>query len=83
MPTVSLTAKPSHVSYSNYLIRFPPLPAPGKKKKGGFWIQEPTPLCAVILEDGSEHMMYGATNGRLVELNPRLKTNPGKDGYIH
>jgi len=61
----------------------------GKRKKGGQWLIEESPLCRVICEDGSRYTLYSCIKGKLVEVNEQLLQNPNlliekpqTNGYI-
>ncbi|XP_068236531.1 protein Abitram [Palaemon carinicauda] len=48
----------------------------GKGKRGAQMIGPRSPLCKVICADGSSYTILAGVNGKLVEVNERLGTNP-------
>ncbi|XP_074659325.1 protein Abitram-like [Tubulanus polymorphus] len=48
----------------------------GKRKKGGQWMTADSKLCMITCTDGSCYTVYSCINGRLVEVNENLATNP-------
>eukprot|EP00741_Cyanophora_paradoxa_P011781 tig00020563_g11385.t1 len=49
----------------------------GKRKRGSFYVQEHTPVCDVVCEDGSRWTVLARLRGHLVEVNERLLSEPG------
>lgn len=59
----------------------------GKSKKGGMILQENTTICRVKCVDGSVYNITSCIQGKLVEINKNLMSNPdlinqGSEGYI-
>lgn len=59
----------------------------GKSKKGGMILQEGTTLCKIQCSDGSEYGIASCVQGKLVEVNKRLQSDPNLlktegEGYI-
>lgn len=55
----------------------------GKSKRGGMLLQANSCIAKVICNDGTEYKVVSSINGKLVEVNDRLLTDPtliGKDG---
>lgn len=48
----------------------------GKSKKGGMILQENSSLCRITCADGSEYIVISCMQGKLVEVNKKLITNP-------
>ncbi|XP_066940311.1 protein Abitram-like isoform X2 [Macrobrachium rosenbergii] len=61
----------------------------GKGKRGAQMIGPRSPVCKVICADGTSYTILAGVNGKLIEVNERLDTNPQllsespkEDGYL-
>ncbi|XP_064091271.1 protein Abitram-like [Macrobrachium nipponense] len=61
----------------------------GKGKRGAQMIGPRSPVCKVICADGMSYTILAGVNGKLIEVNERLDTNPRllsespkEDGYL-
>ena len=48
----------------------------GKRKKGGIWLEPQIPVVTFTCADGQEYPLNASVRGKLIEINPRVLSDP-------